>query len=243
MVCHTSSPHLLSNPPDLNEPDGTVITLSVVDTPGFGDNIDNSKCCHKIIDYLKKQFDEILEEESRVKRNPRFVDNRVHVALYFIAATGHGLRELDIEVMTALSSLVNVIPVISKADTLTTSELEYNKKVIMQDITDYNIPIYYFSCDPNDDECLEECMALRELVPFAIVGSNESDKEGHEFVRVRRYPWGMVRIEDTEHSDFIALRSVLFGSHLQELRDITHDVLYEKYRTDKLSDSNTGYEE
>lgn len=28
---------------DLSEPDGTTITLSVVDTPGFGNSIDNSK--------------------------------------------------------------------------------------------------------------------------------------------------------------------------------------------------------
>lgn len=233
---------------DLNEPDGTIITLSVVDTPGFGDNIDNSKCCAKIIDYLKKQFDEILEEESRVKRNPRFIDNRVHVALYFIAPTGHGLRELDVDLMVALSSLVNVIPVIAKADTLTPAELAFNKSLIMQDIKDCNIPIYYFPCDPNDDEGLEECLALRDLVPFAIVGSNEIDKEGTDFVRVRRYPWGTVRVEDSDHSDFIALRSVLFGSHLQELRDITHEVLYEKYRTEKLSEGSvpqavTGYEE
>lgn len=228
---------------DLNEPDGTIITLSVVDTPGFGDNIDNSKCCSKIIDYLKKQFDEILEEESRVKRNPRFIDNRVHVALYFISPTGHGLRELDVDVMTALSSLVNVIPVIAKSDTLTSAELTFNKKLIMQDIRDYNIPIYYFPCDPNDDEGLEECMILRNLVPFAIVGSNEIDKDGAEFVRVRNYPWGTVRVEDTEHSDFVALRSVLFGSHLQELRDITHEVLYEKYRTEKLSDGSNALSE
>jgi septin family protein len=45
--------------------------------------------------------------------------------------------------------------------------------------------------------------------------------------------WNIV--EDTDHSDFVALRSVLFGSHLQELREITHEVLYEKYRTEKLS--------
>lgn len=28
---------------DLCEPDGTTITLSIVDTPGFGNSIDNSK--------------------------------------------------------------------------------------------------------------------------------------------------------------------------------------------------------
>lgn len=162
--------------------------------------------------------------------------------------------------MTALSSLVNVIPVISKADTLTAAELAYNKKIIMQDIRDYNIPIYYFPCEPDDEEAVEECGALRDLVPFAIVGSNSLIKDDEEYVRVREYPWGTVKgkqrtwihleffanslVEDTDHSDFVALRSVLFGSHLQELRDITHEVLYEKYRTEKLSENpNSNYEE
>lgn len=149
--------------------------------------------CLKIIEYLKNQFDEILAEESRVKRNPRFVDNRVHVAIYFISATGHGLRELDVELMTCLSSLVNVIPVISKADTLTPNELEHNKALIMRDIRDYNIPIYYFPCEPEDEEAVEECIVLRELVPFAIVGSNALAREEGEYVRVREYPWGTVK--------------------------------------------------
>lgn len=142
---------------------------------------------------MKKQFDEILAEETRVRRNPRFVDNRVHAALYFISATGHGLRELDVDLMTALSALVNVIPVISKADTLTAAELAYNKKIIMQDIRDYNIPIYYFPCEPDDEEAVEECGALRDLVPFAIVGSNALVKDEEEYVRVREYPWGTVK--------------------------------------------------
>lgn len=142
---------------------------------------------------MKKQFDEILAEETRVRRNPRFVDNRIHAALYFISATGHGLRELDVDLMTALSALVNVIPVISKADTLTAAELAYNKKIIMQDIRDYNIPIYYFPCEPDDEEAVEECGALRDLVPFAIVGSNSLVKDEEEYVRVREYPWGIVK--------------------------------------------------
>ena len=39
--------------------------------------------------YLERQYDDILAEESRIKRNPRFRDNRVHALLYFITPTGH----------------------------------------------------------------------------------------------------------------------------------------------------------
>lgn len=43
----------------------------------------------EILAYLERQYDDILAEESRIKRNPRFRDNRVHALLYFIAPTGH----------------------------------------------------------------------------------------------------------------------------------------------------------
>lgn len=115
--------------------------------------------------------------------------------------------------MTALSALVNVIPVISKADTLTSAELAYNKKIIMQDIRDYNIPIYYFPCEPDDDEAVEECGALRDLVPFAIVGSNSLVKEDEEYVRVREYPWGTVKgIISNEYID-VRLLTVFSGRY------------------------------
>lgn len=43
----------------------------------------------EIVGYLETQYDDILAEESRIKRNPRFRDNRVHALLYFISPTGH----------------------------------------------------------------------------------------------------------------------------------------------------------
>jgi septin family protein len=83
---------------------------------------------HEIVAYLEKQYDDILAEESRIKRNPRFRDNRVHALLYFIAPTGHALREIDIELMRRLSPRVNVIPVVGRADSLTPQELRDFKK-------------------------------------------------------------------------------------------------------------------
>ena len=58
------------------EEDGVRIALTVVDTPGFGDQIDNDPCFGEILGYIERQFDEILSEETRIKRNPRFRDNR-----------------------------------------------------------------------------------------------------------------------------------------------------------------------
>ena len=39
---------------------------------------------------------------------------RVHACLYFIAPSGHRLREMDLEFMRRLCTKVNIIPVIGK---------------------------------------------------------------------------------------------------------------------------------
>ncbi|RHZ74294.1 hypothetical protein CDV55_109028 [Aspergillus turcosus] len=196
----------------------------------------------EIVGYLERQYDDILAEESRIKRNPRFRDNRVHVLLYFITPTGHGLRELDIELMKRLSPRVNVIPVIGKADSLTPAELAESKKLIMEDIEHYRIPVYNFPYDieEDDEDTVEENAELRGLMPFAIVGSEDFVEIDGRRVRARQYPWGVVEVENPRHSDFLAIRSALLHSHLADLKEITHDFLYENYRTEKLSKSVDG---
>ncbi|ODV64013.1 septin CDC11 [Ascoidea rubescens DSM 1968] len=226
---------------ELEDNEGVKVSLSIIDTPGFGDSIDNESSFSIIIDYIRHQYDEILLEESRIRRNPRFKDGRVHCLLYFIVPTGHGLREIDVEIMKRLSGLVNVIPVISKADSLTKSELTLNKKLIMEDLKHYNIPIYNFpyDLDYDDEETIDANTALRALIPFAVVGSNDeiTGPDG-DLIRVRQYPWGTIDIEDPDQSDFITLRSALLISHLQDLKEHTQEILYEKYRTDALSDKD-----
>ena len=49
-----------SHQADLCEADGTIINLSVVDTPGFGEKIDNSDNASTIARYLEAQFDAVL---------------------------------------------------------------------------------------------------------------------------------------------------------------------------------------
>lgn len=152
---------------------------------------------------------------------------------------GHGLRELDIELMRRLSPRVNVIPVIGKADSLTPLELAESKKLIMEDIEHYRIPVYNFPYDveEDDEDTVEENAELRGLMPFAIVGSEDTVELDGRSVRARQYPWGLVEVDNPRHSDFLAIRSALLHSHLADLKEITHDFLYENYRTEKLSKS------
>lgn len=65
------------------------LCLTVVDTPGFGDAVDNSQCWQPVADYVEAQFARYLDAESRVHRSA-LSDGRVHCCLYFIAPSGHG---------------------------------------------------------------------------------------------------------------------------------------------------------
>ncbi|KAJ2767752.1 Cell division control protein 11, partial [Coemansia nantahalensis] len=116
------------------------------------------------------------------------------------------------------------------------------KQRIMNDIAFHNVPIYDFPTgeDVDDDETAEENTELRMMLPFAAVGCEEVLNQDGRPVRVRTYPWGVVQVDNDEHSDFDRLRYVLLNSHIGELRDRTQDQLYELYRTEKLSNNVTG---
>lgn len=70
------------------EENGVKLKLTVIDTPGFGDYLNNDMCWQPILENLDQRFESYLEQENRVNRK-KLVDNRVHACLYFIAPTGH----------------------------------------------------------------------------------------------------------------------------------------------------------
>jgi cell division control protein 11 len=65
--------------------------------------------------------------------------------------------------MRRLAPRVNVIPVIGKSDSLTPSELQAFKRRVMEDIEHYNIPVYNFPYDveEDDDETIQDNSELR----------------------------------------------------------------------------------
>ncbi|KAN0123290.1 Septin domain containing protein [Russula decolorans] len=53
-------------------------------------------------------------------------------------------------------------------------------------------------------------------------------------VFVRRFRWGTVDVLDPTHCDFAALRTAVLSTHMKVLKTHTREVLYEKFRTEKL---------
>ncbi|XP_009570691.1 PREDICTED: LOW QUALITY PROTEIN: neuronal-specific septin-3-like, partial [Fulmarus glacialis] len=113
------------------EEKGVKMKLTVTDTPGFGDQINNENCWDPIIKYINEQYERYLREEILITRKRKIPDTRVHGCVYFIPPTGHcGAMEF----MRRLSKIVNVVPVIAKADTLTLEERAEFKQRIQEDL-------------------------------------------------------------------------------------------------------------
>lgn len=221
---------------------GVFLKLNLIDTPGFGDSVDNTGCWQPIVDYITSRFDDYITAESRVNRPCQYVsDQRVHACIYFIAPTGHTLKQLDLEFLSRIQDKTNVVPVIAKADTLTIEECREFKKAILNDLVSQKIHIFEFPDLPECEDRInsEELMKLkryRDRVPFAIVGANTLiQTEAGTRVRARSYPWGIVEVENMDHNDFAALRYLILSAYMQELRDTTHCFHYENYRNAKLS--------
>jgi len=214
---------------------GVKLRLTVVDTPGFGDAINNTDSFSSIIKYIDDQFEKFFHGERGLNRR-NIADNRVHCCFYFISPWGHGLKPFDIEFMKQLHQKVNIVPVIAKADVLTKKEVEKLKKRITEEIKANGIRVYSLpDVDEDEDEDYkEEVKQLKEAMPFAVSGSTTIIEAKGRKVRGRLYPWGVVEIENPEHSDFVKLRTMLI-THMQDLQEVTQEVHYENYRLQKLA--------
>lgn len=213
---------------------GVMLTLTLIDTPGFGDAVDNSNCWDPITQHIDKKFMDFFNEETKIHRKERIPDHRVHCCLYFIAPTGHGLKPLDVEFMKHLHERVNIIPVIAKADTLTSEELSYFKQRINRELEEHGIRIYDFPDIDEENGEPKEHKRLKQRIPFAVVGSNYIMDSGGKQIRCRKYPWGIVEVENLEHSDFVTLRNMIIRKHMIDLIEVTRCVHYENFRCNQL---------
>ncbi|KAK7601533.1 hypothetical protein V9T40_008974 [Parthenolecanium corni] len=209
------------------------LKLTIVDTVGYGDQINKGDSYNAVVDYIDSQFEAYLQEELKIKRTLHtYHDTRIHVCLYFICPTGHGMKSLDLVCMKQLDTKVNIIPIIAKADTISKSELQKFKAKILSELKENGIQIYQF---PTDDETVSTTnAAMNAVIPFAVVGSTEFVKIANKMMRSRQYPWGIVQVENESHCDFVKLREMLIRTNMEDMREKTHTKHYEVYRKKRL---------
>ncbi|XP_047399255.1 septin-9 isoform X3 [Sciurus carolinensis] len=222
------------------EEKGVRMKLTVIDTPGFGDHINNENCWQPIMKFINEQYEKYLQEEVNINRKKRIPDTRVHCCLYFIPATGHSLRPLDIEFMKRLSKVVNIVPVIAKADTLTLEERVYFKQRITADLLSNGIDVYPQKEFDEDSEDRLVNEKFREMIPFAVVGSDHEYQVNGKRILGRKTKWGTIEVENTTHCEFAYLRDLLIRTHMQNIKDITSSIHFEAYRVKRLNEGNSA---
>jgi len=213
---------------------GVRLRLNIVDTPGYGDQVNNENCWDPIVKYIKDQHSAYLRKELTAVRDRYIQDTRIHCCLFFINPTGHSLRPIDIIVMKKLSEVVNVVPVIAKSDSLTLAERELFKQRIRAELEHHNIVLYPFDTDENDADELRLNEDIRNMTPFAVVGSERNVIIDGKPVRGRKNRWGVINIEDERHCEFVYLRNFLTRTHLQDLIETTAQIHYEAFRSKQL---------
>ncbi|KAJ1974589.1 Septin-6 [Dimargaris verticillata] len=210
----------------LVEEDGVQLQLTALDTPSLEQSSGKCQVLAMVEGYIDAQYRQYMLAEHALRRPAQLPDTRVHAILYFIPTTKGRLREADLATLQRLCRKANVIPVIAKADTYTSVEIQQLKARFLDEVDKHEIDIY--QPRPGDDlECLE---LLARHAPFAIIGSTSVHPWNGAMVRGRQYPWGLVQVENPDHCDVVHLRRYVMEICLHDLINSTHDTHYAHYR-------------
>ncbi|CAG8503330.1 6404_t:CDS:2, partial [Racocetra fulgida] len=141
-------------------------------------------------------------------------------------------KPIDIVVLKKLSEVVNVVPVIAKSDSLTMEERVAFKR--RSELAFHNIKLYPYDSDELDDHERALNDSIKQMIPFAIVGSEKNVVIDGKSVRGRRNRWGVINgmlfvcfstikyllnnfyqitflylVENEQHCEFVHLRDFL----------------------------------
>ncbi|KAK9862901.1 hypothetical protein WJX84_011679 [Apatococcus fuscideae] len=184
-----------------------------------------------ILYYIQSQSHQYLtNEDDPARRCPvsSFVDCRVDAVLYLVPP--HSLKPSDISLMATLSKLVPVIPLLAKADAMTTTELDTFRRYVKQQLAETEEELghaimYNFSgaAATADDEYDFKGF------PLATIASRTMDESIGRFWPVRALPWGKCEAMSSIHSDVSLLKSLLFESAYEDLKALT-EARYYTYR-------------
>ncbi|KAG0168361.1 hypothetical protein DFQ28_006697 [Apophysomyces sp. BC1034] len=215
------------------------VKLTVIDTPGFGDYVNNRDSWMPIVEFIDDQHESFMAQEQQPTR-AGVIDLRVHACLYFIRPNGHTLKPLDIEIMKHLGSRVNLIPVIAKADTLTPQDLAKFKRNILDVIAAQDIRVYSCPIESDDEAITESNKSIMQAMPFSVIGSTTDVELNGRLVKGREYAWGVAEVENEDHCDFKKLRNLLIRSHMHDLISTTEETHYECYRQIQMETRKFG---
>ena len=182
-----------------------------------------------------------------MQRSQKHLDTHIHCALYMIDPTSahyhyslpYGLDALDIHILTRLSRITTVIPVLSKADTCTNARLNTLKSLISQNIRQHSLRLTSFLSEQDsyseDDEMEQDETSSQEdmdtgddiALPLSVLSPDysgefiTSDGKANVDTTGRSYPWGFADALNPNHCDYVKLRELVFVDWRRELKGIS----------------------
>ncbi|KAG4303325.1 hypothetical protein PCK1_000289 [Pneumocystis canis] len=153
-IRQTTEIHTVSH---LLEENGVHLKLNIIDTPGYGDLINNERWQVSL-----DQHSSYLKKELTAQRDRHIQDTRIHCCLFFIQPSGHSLKPIDIIVLKKLTNVVNVVPVIAKSDSLTLDEriINFLTRTHLQDLIETTALIHYENFRSRQLLALKESSAM-----------------------------------------------------------------------------------
>ncbi|KAJ5396914.1 hypothetical protein N7509_005027 [Penicillium cosmopolitanum] len=159
------------------EIDGERVGLTLWDSNGIERNIADLQL-RAVTGFLESKFEETLAEEMKVVRSPGARDTHIHCTFLLLdpvrldeniaaaerAANGTAKatdspvlgildQNLDLQVLRTILGKTTVVPVISKADTITSVHMEYLRKAVWNSLKKANIdPLDILTLEDQEEE-------------------------------------------------------------------------------------------
>jgi len=195
------------------------LDVTLIDTPGYGDLLVDThphRSADKVCAEVEQRIAAHLAKDRATRAGmplddeKKFWNELVHLCLFFISP--HRMKRADVELMRRLHTLVPLVVVIAKSDTMTRAEtLDFKESVRKQLFGPNGVQTFTF------DAALIKDVEARHTAnapdgfqplyggsdgrwPWAVMGSDESRRE---------YIWGTCLTNEPHHSEMPALRDLL----------------------------------
>jgi septin family protein len=160
------------------EVDNERIGLTLWDSQGLEKGVVDLQL-REMSNFVESKFEDTFLEEQKVVRAPGVRDTHIHLVFFILDATrldaniqavsqnctnGHGRfskaprivggldEDFDLQVLRTLQGKTTVVPVISKADTVTTSHMAFLKKTVWESLKQAGLdPLEALGLDPEED--------------------------------------------------------------------------------------------
>jgi septin 7 len=161
--------------------------------------------------HIERRFRRELRAELRLNRavrSPTMAHDAPHVDVVLYTFNPHRCKGIDMAFLQRLTRQVSIVPVLTKADTMTVDELTRFRREVADALKAADIRVAH--------------------APFAVICADKECQDA-KAVRGRTYPWGVARSEDDDHSELPALRRFLLTDGLLALKQASL-ANYERYR-------------